>query len=405
VRWGAFVAALGIVGCSPTFRATYDTTTVRSAPGPRLDVALDLEVLRDARRRHAPSTVLFRGESVVEIDGEDSCVNAEASYEAGIARQVTDTVAQHMARRGVLRAVTVQSTARTDYRLSGEIGALYGVQETSGQAQTGAAVGGLIGGIIAATATAPTRVRIVFRNLAIHDSTGRIVARPADVVLDFQGELGADAYCYAVYANVNEKLREAVDQLAANVEGALREARSGRGPEQESHAQSPPPPGAAELAALEAERKAQREAMQQRAMSSWEADRKAWERELAQAEDERAPLTTWMWVAAGTGVALVGTGIYFEVKAHAAHDDVQSQARLWSMTPSAAERARLEPRIAESESDRDTFATLGAVFLAGGGASLATSLVLLVLRPDLPEEPVQPVVGGDELGLIVRGRF
>jgi hypothetical protein len=405
LRWGAFVAALGIVGCSPSFRATYDTTTVRRVAGPRLDVALDLDVLRDARRQHAASGVLFRGEREAEIDGEASCVNAEASYEAGVARQVTDTVALHMRRRGVLREVTVGSAGRAHYRLSGEIGALYGVQETSGQAQAGAAVGGLIGGIIAATASEPTRVRIVFQNLAIHDSTGRLVARPADVVLDFSGELAADAYCHSVYANVNEKLREAVHQLAANVEAALWQARSGHGPGQASRAPSPPPPNAAALAALEAKRRAEREAMRESALSSWEADHEAWQREVAQTEDARAPLTTWMWVAAGAGAVLVGTGIYFELRAHDAHDDAQAQARLWSTTPRAAERAELEARIAESESDRDTFATLGGVSLAVGGASLATSLVLLVVRPGLPEEPVRPVAGRDELGLVVRGSF
>ena len=112
-----------------------------------------------------------------------------------------------------------------------------------------------------------------------------------------------------------------------------------------------------------------------------------------------------MWVAAGAGAALVGTGVYFELKADAAHDDVQSQARLWNMTAAAAGRAQLEAQIAESESDRDTFAAVGAALLVGGAASLTTSLVLLVLRPGYPEEPVQPVAGRDELGLIVRGRF
>ena len=198
LRVCAWVVTLGVIGCSPSFRATYDTTTVRRAPGERVNVVLDIQTLRDVRRSRGANAILFRGDNEVEIGGEDSCVNEEANYAPGVAGQVTRTIAAHMKRRGVVRGVTVGSPVQADYRLTGEIGSLYGAQETSRTAETGAAIGGLIGAAIAAGATAPTRVRIVFQNLALVDPSGRIVATPEDVVLDFRGDLFADAYCNGI---------------------------------------------------------------------------------------------------------------------------------------------------------------------------------------------------------------
>lgn len=489
---GALLAVLGCVGCSPSFRASYDTTSVRRASSPRLDVVLDIATLRDARRRDRASAILFQGDQEVDIGGDDSCVNAEANYEAGVARQLTRTLADHMRRRGVLRAVTLGRPVQADYRLTGEIGALYGVQETSGTAEAGTVIGGLIGGAIAATAKSPARVRIVFQNLAIHDPSGRVVARPADVELDFRGELFADAYCNSIYQNVNDKLRTAVDLLAVAVERAVRAAELGvgedtppavatpappapppgeccygeltvhatdvarpglsapaeiaaavlingryvgvtpftdglpvggyvvvvqhpdgrtfrqqvalrNGERRQLRAEFRPPPTAAELAMLAQQRRAAQEAARQRRIAQWEADHAAWQRGLAQTEDARAPLTTAAWITAGAGAALVGAGVFFVVEAVGAHDDARSTAARWGMATTASDQANLQRQLAEDQSDRDTYGALGASFLAVGGASLASSLVLLIARPGFDEEPVRPVASRDGVGLVVGG--
>ena len=381
----ALAPLLWAAGCVTARTVTYDTTTVRPERAPRIEVALQIGPLRDARRRHRPSAVLFHGEREAEIDGQNACINAEANYADGVAGQVTRTVAAHLRQRGVLAKVSAGDSGRASYRLTGEITALYGAQEPSTAAAVGAAFG-LIGALATAGVTTPGRVRIAFQNLQIEDASGVVVARPDDVVLDYSGKLPADAYCWSIYENVNAKLREAVAMLASNVERSLRSQQTGPREEQA----------------------AQRKEEQARRRQDWarfEGEHARWKRETEAVDDDRSPLTTAAWIAAGAGVALAGTGTYFLFQAGNADDEARAEAARWTTLFSQVERETAARKLAEYQSDRDLYGGLGASLLILGGASLATSVVLLIVRPGLPEEPVRPLVLRDGLGLTLGGQL
>jgi hypothetical protein len=100
---------------------------------------------------------------------------------------------------------------------------------------------------------------------------------------------------------------------------------------------------------------------------------------------------------------LVGTGVFFVVKAVDAQDDARAAAARWGMATTASDQANLEKQLADEQSTRDTDAVLGVSFLAVGGASLVSSLVLLIVRPGFEEEPVRPLATRDGFGLVVGG--
>lgn len=178
-----------------------------------------------------------------------------------------------------------------------------------------------------------------------------------------------------------------------------------RGDRQELQAEFHVPPTAEERKAIADARRARLRALAAEQSAQWAADHKAWQDDVARVDDDRTPWTTAAIITAGAGVALVGTGVFFGVKAKEADDDAHSAAGAWAMAASEKTRTTLEDRIAEHQSDRDTDVMLSASLLAGGGVALVTSAVLLIVRPGFPEEPIRPVVGNGELGVVIQGHL
>ncbi len=217
-----FTALAAFVGCSVTRDITYDTMAIQRVYARPLTGSLHVATFVDARRTHAPSALLFGGDRETELGERSVCVNAETHYPAEqVAAQVTKLAAAHLERRGLFRGpVTTGARVRSDYVLTGLLRALYGVQETSSEAQVGAAFG-LIGALATFGATAKARIHIVLGDLRLLDANGHELSRLPDVAVDFQGELEADAYCWAIYEHTNAKLRQAVEQLAVTLERTM----------------------------------------------------------------------------------------------------------------------------------------------------------------------------------------
>jgi hypothetical protein len=231
LRWRLFVVfpalAAALVGCSVTRDITYDTMAIQRVHARPLPGSLYVATFVDARKTHAPSALLFGGDRETELGEQSVCANAETHYPRGqVAAQVTQLAAAHLERRGLFRGpVTTGARVRSDYVLTGLLRALYGVQETSSEAQVGAAFG-LIGALASAGATSKAHIHIVLGDLRLLDANGRELSRLPDVAVDFQGELGADAYCWSIYEHTNEKLREALEQLAVTLEQTVLGARA-----------------------------------------------------------------------------------------------------------------------------------------------------------------------------------
>jgi tetratricopeptide (TPR) repeat protein len=101
------------------------------------------------------------------------------------------------------------------------------------------------------------------------------------------------------------------------------------------------------------------------------------------------------WLTAGTGVALAGAGVVFELRARSASDRLTALTREGGIyDPSLEDRGRRDQRI-------------GAVLLIGGGVALGAATVMWLLRRDDPAgasaERAGIVRGGSRLALGARG--
>lgn len=386
----AVVSAM-LSACSTTRYVAYDTTEIRRVYARPLQLSLRVQSLRDARGGHPPSALLFRGDNETQLDGHGVCVNAEEHYAPHeVPAQVSRLVAAHLSRRGLFAAVTTGARSRSDYVLTGSLQALYGVQETSTAAAVGAQLG-LIGALLSSGATTQGRIQIAFSHLQLFDSHGREISRLPDVFVNFQGELGADAYCWAIYDHVNAKLKEAIDALALSVEQTVRAAAS------RPLAPAEPAPGISSEAQAassnhlaEAERRELAQAQRAREQSQWESDHRAWQARAEPLRERRGPLTVAAIATALGGAALIVTGVALESNASAKNDDALALAARWRTVAAPAERTPLEHDIDRIQTERDRANAFGIVSFAVGGAGLAASAVLWALRPGLPEEPQRP---------------
>ena len=102
-----------------------------------------------------------------------------------------------------------------DYVLTGRIAALFGAQETSASAQAGVHFG-LIGALATSGATTEGRIDIRLVDLRLRHRNGTEIPLE-DIRIEYDGELPADAYCWAIYPNVNARVREAIAALSESV--------------------------------------------------------------------------------------------------------------------------------------------------------------------------------------------
>jgi hypothetical protein len=167
----------------------------------------------------------------------------------------------------------------------------------------------------------------------------------------------------------------------------------------------PTPEERAQREALAARQRAADEAARRERMAQWKLEHDRWQRAVVRADDARAPYTTWIYVTAGAGVVLLGAGTWLLVESSDLHAEARDVAEEWTLATESSHRGELERRLVGLQSDRDTYGVIGGSLLVAGGASLVTTVVLLVARPARPEEPLAPLVLRDGGGLAWRGSF
>jgi len=213
-----FALAVASAGCASTQSIKYGLDQINAARAAPLPATLDVEVLADQRSGVPENGILFANDRDPTLDGKKLCINAEKHYEAGaVARQVSEAIRAHLEKRGSFERVVLGTATEAKYQLTGTLRSLYGSQEQSTSAKVGSMFG-LIGALATAGAKTPGTIRIELVELALVGKNGSVVAKLPDVTETFQGEMQADAYCWAIYSTVNEGLRRAVERLAEQVE-------------------------------------------------------------------------------------------------------------------------------------------------------------------------------------------
>ncbi len=212
----------GLLGCASQ-KVQYETDSVKKSRYVPLKIRLRIGPLEEGRRHHAPSKVLLHGKQNVKMGGVNMCVNAEKYYKENgrVSAQVAEAMRAHLEARRAFLDVTTDRTVKAHYTLVGVVSALYGHQRVSSEAQAGAMFG-IAGALATAEAKTDGKIEIALTDLRILDSHERPVAKLNDVRVNYEGMMPGDAYCWEIYNNVHAKLRDAVEQLAVQLETEVR---------------------------------------------------------------------------------------------------------------------------------------------------------------------------------------
>jgi hypothetical protein len=167
---------------------------------------------------------------------------------------------------------------------------------------------------------------------------------------------------------------------------------------------------AAERRELEARREEERQKRLAEEQAARERELAEYEAALAEARAKRRPFVIPGAVLLVAGLALIPTGIGFEVAAKREDEKVTENYEKWLQSTDADDLERYGDRGAEAREARDLNNALGITFLVIGSAALVTGIVVLAVAPDKPERPgsalsLTPLAGPDLAGLALVAKF
>lgn len=208
-----FVAVL-VSGCSTVQSIQYYLDDV--TPGSRQLTGIKVKVVPivDARKNSKKNDVLFTSDNNRSVYQDKTvCLNSEKHYEtATVSSQITDMLIGHILKKYPDIEIVTSDNVNPDFEISGEIGDFFAAQKPSVAVEVGAQFG-----LIGALATAGTKTRgevaISFDKVVIKDTSGAVVADIGTIANKWDDMFYIDAYCWAPYGHVNQKLKLVIEEL------------------------------------------------------------------------------------------------------------------------------------------------------------------------------------------------
>jgi|GEM_PF-3504358 len=223
----ALVAATWASGCTSPRQITYTVENIpKSTEAPAGHAPLVISPLHDIRRKVSGNEVLFKSSNETTITNESYCINAEEGYEPHtVGTQISEALAKHLRRRGVLRLVEVGGPMPNAYFLRATLRRFYAAQKSAGvPVGTVGALTGVVGVAVASASIAdstPGMISIEIVDWNLYDQTGRLITKLPDLRYTKRLSLPSNSSCSVVYDNVNEQLKKAFENQSLVIERAL----------------------------------------------------------------------------------------------------------------------------------------------------------------------------------------
>jgi len=213
--------------CTMNQKISYSTKNIEINHDTELStLVLDIEEFTDNRKDNPDNYVLFTKSKDASIDGKIRCINSEKNYKKEpVTLQLSRMLVDHMNLRNSFKKVVLNKKDTADYYIKGDLRNFYGNQKYSTAASVGAQFG-LIGAL--ATAGVKTEGKIIFEisDIKIYDRNNQIIKTIGTFKREYVGDFPADAYCWCMFQNVNNKLKDYFTELIAKVESEIKNTRN-----------------------------------------------------------------------------------------------------------------------------------------------------------------------------------
>jgi phenylpyruvate tautomerase PptA (4-oxalocrotonate tautomerase family) len=203
-----------IVSCKPAQKIVYGTDTFKTLEiGKNVNFSFSVQTFEDIRSESKINETHFIAKQWnAKINGKQSCINSEVLYKVPVAEQMTAIFAQHLTKKLPQISVVINQKEDADYYLEATIKHFYGIQEFSTAAAVGAQFG-LIGALATANVKTDGKIVIELTDIKVFDKQNNLITSMSNLRKEYEGEFPADANCFCIYRNVNQKLSEFNDEL------------------------------------------------------------------------------------------------------------------------------------------------------------------------------------------------
>jgi len=209
------------ISCSMNQKIVYKTDNIPALSN-SIPITVSIKEFSDERKNNSENLLFFDNGKQTKHDKKTVCINSERHYKKEtVTLQISRQIAEHFDRIKLFQQTTFVDNSQTDYYLTGSLSYFYGVQGFS----TAAAVGsqfGLIGALATSGAKTPAEIIIEIKDIALYDKNGNLVQDFGTYRKNYSEELHADAYCWCIYGNINQKFQDFTNGLAEKIRNEFR---------------------------------------------------------------------------------------------------------------------------------------------------------------------------------------
>lgn len=213
---------LFVISCSINQKIVYRTDNLPLLSS-TIPITVSIKELSDERNISSKNLLLFENSRQTWVDKKTVCINSEKHYtKEAVTLQISRQIAEHFDKIKLFQQTTFAGDSiKADYYITGSLSYFYGLQDFSTAAAIGAQFG-LIGALATSGATTPAEIIIEIKNIALYDNNGNLIQDFGTYRKEYSEELSADAYCWCIYGNINQKLQDFNDGLANKIRNEIK---------------------------------------------------------------------------------------------------------------------------------------------------------------------------------------
>ena len=192
-------------------KIAYNTDKLQALNMANINLSLSVQTFEDIRFQSEMNDTHFAAKQwQIKMNGERSCINSEVLYKTPVTEQMTAIFAKHLAKK--MPQISVYTNRKENYFLEAKVKHFYGIQKFSSAAAVGAQFG-LLGALATAGVKTNGTIIIELTDIKIVDRQNNLIASIGNFRKEYEGEFPADANCFCIYRNVNQKLADFNEEL------------------------------------------------------------------------------------------------------------------------------------------------------------------------------------------------
>jgi len=217
-----FISLFCLMSCSGTKTISYKKENLKPFDE-YIPITVEIKELVDLRKDNVIGRYQYSMDKKEKLEGKNICINSEKHYKKEtVGAQISQQIAEHFESVRLFKETTFGNINNADYYITGNIMYFYGEQNFSQKAQVGSQFG-LIGALATSGTKTPGKVIIELSDLNLYKKNGTLVKNIGDFRQEYQEDMPADGYCWCIYDNVNQKLKDFNDELSEKIKAELKD--------------------------------------------------------------------------------------------------------------------------------------------------------------------------------------